>query len=112
MSHLLVVTRPELVSGFHLAGVEAVAAANADAARDIISKWLDAGEVGLLAVDETLLAGFDSTFRQRLAAAENLPHLALPSGDLSQTPLSGPGRIAAWLRQAVGFHITFHGERM
>ena len=112
MSRLWVVTRPELVCGFHLAGVDAVTAQDAAAAQELIGKWLDDGEAGLLAIDETLLAAFDSPFRQRLAAAEQLPHLALPSGDLSETPLSGPGRIAAWLRQAVGFHITFHGEQM
>jgi vacuolar-type H+-ATPase subunit F/Vma7 len=112
MSHLLVVTRPDLVCGFHLAGVEAVAAADATAAQEFIAKWLDAGEVGLLAIDETLLADFDPAFSQRLAAAEQLPHLALPSGDLSETSSPGPSRIAAWLRRAIGFHITFHGEQM
>jgi V/A-type H+-transporting ATPase subunit F len=112
MSRLLVVTRPELASGFHLAGVEAFAAANADAARQLIDKWLESGETGLLAVDEDLLSDFDAAFRQRLAAAEQLPHLALPGGRLSETSLSGRRRIAAMLRHAVGVHITFHGEQM
>ena len=65
MSRLLVVTQPELASGFHLAGVDAFAAANAEEARQLIAKWLDSGESGLLGVDEKLLAGFDAAFRRR-----------------------------------------------
>lgn len=110
MSRLLVVTRPELVSGFHLAGVEAFPAADGREARQLITKWLDADEVGLLAIDEELLSGLDAGFRQRLAAADQLPHLALPTGLASATPLTGRGRVAALLRRAIGFHITFHGE--
>ncbi len=112
MSRLLVVTRPELAVGFHLAGVEAFAAANAETARQLIDKWLDAGETGLLAVDEGLLSEFDTAFRQRLADAEQLPFLSLPGGSLSETSLSGRRRIAALLRHAVGVHITFHGEQV
>lgn len=109
MSRLLVVTQPELASGFHLAGVDAFAAANAEEACQLIAKWLDSGESGLLAVDEKLLAGFDAAFRRRLDGAEQLPYLTLPSGSAAEGDLSEQRRIAALLRQAVGVHISFHG---
>jgi len=111
MSRLLVVTRPDLVNGFHLAGVEAFAAADVEAARQLIAKWLESGETGLLAVDEELLSDFDAAFRQRLAEAEQLPHLALPAGRLADKTQSSRRRIAALLRHAVGVHITFQGEQ-
>ncbi len=109
MSRLLVVTQPELAPGFHLAGVNAFAAANAEEACQMISKWLDSGESGLLAVDETLLAGFDAAFRRRLDGAEQLPYLMLPEGSTAEGDLSEHRRIASLLRQAVGVHISFHG---
>ncbi len=110
MSRLLVVTQPGLVTGFHLAGVDAFAAASVSEAQTLITGWLEAGEAGLLAIDEALLAGFDDAFRQRLTASEQLHHLALPDGQLADTAASGRHHIAALLRQALGFHITFRGE--
>jgi vacuolar-type H+-ATPase subunit F/Vma7 len=111
MSQLLIVTRPELVSGFHLAGVEAYAAGDAATAQGLIARWLDEGETGLLAIDEDLMDAIDPAFQRRLAAADQLPHLLLPGGEAAETERSGQQRIAALLRRAIGFHITFHGEQ-
>ncbi len=111
MSRLLIVTCPELVSGFHLAGVEAYAAGDAAVAQRLIGGWLDKGETGLLAIDETLANEFDHAFQRRLAAADHLPHLLLPGGQAAGTERAGQRRIAALLRRAIGFQITFHGEQ-
>jgi vacuolar-type H+-ATPase subunit F/Vma7 len=110
MSHLLILTRPSLVSGFRLAGVEAHAAEDARAAERLIGQWLEAGETGLLAVDEGLLAACDPAFRRRLEAAEYLPHIALPSGEPLGPEAFGPKQIAEIIRRAIGFHVTFRGE--
>ncbi len=111
MSRLLVVTRPSLVPGFRLAGVEAFPAEEAEEAQRLIGKWLDKHEAGLLAVDDGLLAGFDPAFRRGLEAADQLPHLAIPGGG----PLGPAGfrrqQIAELIRKAIGFHITFRGEQ-
>lgn len=111
MSRLLVVTRPSLVSGFHLAGVEAFAAEDAEAAQRLIGGWLDRGEPGLLAVDEGLLAEFDSAFRRRLESADQLPYLAVPSGEPLQPEASHRNQITELIRKAIGFHVTFRGEQ-
>jgi vacuolar-type H+-ATPase subunit F/Vma7 len=110
MSRLLVVTRPSLAPGFHLAGVEAYAAEDARAAQQLIGQWLEAGETGLLAVDEGLLAACDATFRRRLEAAERLPHIAFPCGEPLGPEAFGPKQIADLIRRAIGFHVTFRGE--
>lgn len=111
MSRLLIVTRPTLVSGFRLAGVDAFAVADSVAAQQLIARWLAAGETGLLAIDEELLAGFDEPFRQKLAAAEHLPHLALPVGQQAGSKQIGRSRIAELLRKTIGFHMMFQGEQ-
>ncbi len=110
MSRLLVVTRPTLVCGFHLAGVEAFLAEDAEEAEDIVARWLDSGESGLIAIDDGLIAGFDPAFRRRLEAAEHMPHLAIPGGEPLAPGASRRRRIAELIRRAVGFHITFQGE--
>ena len=110
MSRLLVVTRPSLVPGFRLAGVEAFPAEEAEEAQRLIDKWLYKHEAGLLAVDDGLLAGFDPAFRWRLEAADQLPHLAIPGGGPLGPAGSRRRQIAELIRKAIGFHITFRGE--
>lgn len=111
MSRLFVVTRPSLVPGFHLAGVEAFSAEDAEEAQRLIAEWLDTSETGLLAVDDGLLAGFDSAFRRRLEASDGLPHLAIPGGEPLGPAGSRRRQIAELIRRAIGFHITFRGEQ-
>lgn len=124
MSRLLIITHPTLVAGFQLAGVDAFGAADAAAAQQLVARWLETGETGLLAIDEELLAGFDPSLLQRLAAADgrnsgssqkpvsSLPYLALPRGRQAESGSAGRQRIAEWLRQTIGFHITLHDERV
>ncbi|MBI3361468.1 MAG: hypothetical protein HY023_10200 [Chloroflexi bacterium] len=112
MSRLLALTRPSLLPGFHLAGVEAFAAEDAEEAEQIIGDWLSAGEVGLIAVDDGLLAEFDPVFRRRLESADQLPCLAIPGGGPLGPEGSRKRRIAELIRRAIGFHITFKGEQV
>lgn len=110
MSQLFIITRPSLVTGFQLAGVNACGAEDVETAQELIDKWLDAGEVGLLAIDDGLLTRMDTVFLRRLDAYENLPYLAIPGGQPLGPEASRRHRIAALIRRAIGFHITFKGE--
>lgn len=110
MSRLIVVARPELVTGFQLAGVDAFAAEDAASAQRLVVGWLDAGESGLLAVDEWLLDGFEPAVVARMTASERLPYLPLPDGLPVQGVPAAHSRIAQLLRQAVGFHISFQSD--
>jgi vacuolar-type H+-ATPase subunit F/Vma7 len=109
MSRLLVITRPALVPGFHLAGVEAFGAEDSGAATRLIDGWLEAGEAGLLAIDEALLDGLDAAFRRRLDSASRLPYLALPGGEPAGQAGSPQAQMAELMRRAIGVHITFKG---
>ena len=110
MSQLFVVTRPGLVPGFQLAGVDAHGAEDAGTAQELIGKWLDAGEEGLLAIDDGLLEYMDANFLKRLSASGRLLHLAIPGGKPLGPEASQRHRITALIRRAIGFHITFKGE--
>ena len=110
MSQLFVVTRPSLVPGFQLAGVDAHGVEDVESAQELIEKWMTAGEMGLLAIDDGLLAHMDSDFLKRLTATENLPYLAIPGGQPLGPEASQRHRIAALIRRAIGIHITFKGS--
>jgi len=110
MSQLFVLTRSDLVPGFQLAGVDAHGVEDVETAQELIAKWLDAGEVGLLAIDDGLLDHMDVNFMKRLSLSEHLPYLAIPGGKPLGLEVSQRHRIAALIRKAIGFHITFKGE--
>lgn len=110
MSRLLVVTRPELVHGFQLAGVDAYGAEDVESAQELIDSWLVAGEVGLLAIDDGLLESMDPAVVRRLETSDRLPFLAIPGGRPLGPEASRKYRIAEMIRRAIGFHITFRGE--
>ncbi|MBV6450448.1 MAG: hypothetical protein DCC56_05010 [Anaerolineae bacterium] len=110
MSQLFVVTRPALVPGFQLAGVDAHGADDVESAQEMIQTWIHAGESGLLAIDDGLLARMDEAFIKRLDSAAQLPYIAIPGGKPLGEEASQKDRIAALIRQAIGAHITFKGK--
>ncbi|MEA3441486.1 MAG: V-type ATP synthase subunit F [Chloroflexota bacterium] len=110
MSRLIFVTRPSLVHGFQLAGVEAYGAQDYETAQEIISDWMSKGETGLLAIDDGLLAYMDQTFIKKLEAYEPFLYLSIPMGESLGPEFSRKHRVAQLIRHAIGFHITFRGE--
>jgi vacuolar-type H+-ATPase subunit F/Vma7 len=111
MSQLLVITRPSLVPGFQLAGVDAYGVDDVEAAQGLIEKWIIAGEADLLAIDDGLLAHMDANFLKHLDASEHLLYLAIPGGVALGPEVSQRHRITTMIRRAIGFHITFKGEQ-
>lgn len=110
MSRLLVITRPNLVDGFRLAGVEAYAAEDVETAQELIESWVEAGESGLLAIDDGFLEHINPVVMKRLEATEQLDYLAIPGGEPLGPEGSRRQRLALQIRRAIGFHITFKGE--
>jgi V/A-type H+-transporting ATPase subunit F len=110
MSRLLVITRPNLVDGFRLAGVEAYAAEDVETAQELIESWIEAGETGLLAIDDGFLERIDPVVMKRLEATGQLDYLAIPGGEPLGPEASRRHRLAQQIRRAIGFHITFKGE--
>jgi vacuolar-type H+-ATPase subunit F/Vma7 len=110
MSQLFIITRPGLVPGFQLAGVDAYGVEEAEAAQALIEKWMIAGEAGLLAIDDGLLAHMDANFLKRLESSEHLLYLAIPGGGALGPDVSQRHHITTMIRRAIGFHITFKGE--
>ena len=110
MGRLLLITRPELQTGFQLAGVQAFAAENGAETGTLIRRWLHAGETGLLAIDEVLFVQLDEDTRQEMDGAEELPYLALPCGETAAAAVSAEYFVAEMIRRTIGFQLTFTGE--
>lgn len=110
MSRLFIITRPSLVSGFQLAGIDAFGATDVETAQELISSWLARGETGLLAIDDGLLANMDPVFIKNLQTYQQLPYLSIPSGQPLGPEASRRYQLVQTIRRAIGFHITFKGE--
>lgn len=110
MSRLFIITRPALVPGFQLAGVDAYGAPDVETAQELITSWMDRGETGLLAIDDGLLAKIDPVMIKNLQSYEHLPFLSIPSGQPLGPEASRRHQLAESIRRAIGFHITFKGE--
>lgn len=110
MSRLFIITRPALVPGFQLAGVDAYGATDVEAAQELITTWLDRGETGLLAIDDGILMKMDPVIIKNLQSYEHLPYLSIPSGQPLGPEASRRHQLAERIRRAIGFQITFKGE--
>jgi vacuolar-type H+-ATPase subunit F/Vma7 len=110
MTRLLVITRPELVAGFYLSGVDAHGVEDVESAQELIQSWWEAGEAGLMAIDDGILEKMEPSFVLRMEAYEKMPYLAIPGGEPLGPEASRKHRIAEIIRRAVGVHITFKGE--
>jgi vacuolar-type H+-ATPase subunit F/Vma7 len=112
MSRLVILTRPYLVPGFQLAGVDVYGAEDIEGAQELIERWIEAGEVGLLAIDDGLLEHVDPSLIHRLDSFGQFPYLPIPGGQPLGPESSRRYRIAEMIRRAIGFHITFKGEEI
>jgi vacuolar-type H+-ATPase subunit F/Vma7 len=108
--HLRIITRPTLVAGFRLAGMDAYSAEDVESARALIETWLDSQETVLVAIDDGLLERMDPRFVASLDSAKQLYYLAIPGGAALGFEASREQRIREMIRQAIGFQITFKGQ--
>lgn len=109
MNELLVVIRPELLTGFQLAGVKAFAAEDVETAEELIQSWLEEGQGGLVAIDDGLLSQMKRGLLNRLRRSNTLFHIAIPGGEPLGEEYRRKHRLAEMIRQSIGFHITFGG---
>jgi vacuolar-type H+-ATPase subunit F/Vma7 len=107
-SKVIIITNPELISGFRLAGVEVHEARNSVEAGAIISRVLRIGrEFGIIGIDEDLAAGLDPSLQEELEAA-GIP-LLIPFSTAGIYGLEKRRREEDYtdnlIRSAIGYHI-------
>lgn len=108
MGRLIVVTTPELETGYRLAGVATRATASTGEASEALRELIDAGAEGdVIAVHEPFYQELDARLRRRIDALASPLVVALPGGDESGAEGERRARLLRILWQAVGYEITF-----
>lgn len=110
MSRMLVLVHPNLVAGFHLAGVDAYSAEDVESAQQLIESWLQSGEAALLAVEEELLSHIDPELLKRMDGSDNLLYVTIPGGASPASLQTRRARISRMIQRAIGVHIAFEGD--
>lgn len=107
---MVVITTPELIAGYRLAGVATLAAASGSEASVRVRELVDdAGERGIIAIHEPFLADLDPALRRRLDDSTAPLLVALPSGEAEAGESARRDRLLRTLWRAIGYHIGFPG---
>jgi vacuolar-type H+-ATPase subunit F/Vma7 len=110
MSRLIVLATDEAALGFGLTGVEVIPAPPGDEAQTRLLGLVEDETVGLIAVSPTVLDRLEPATRRRLEALTRPVVVALPRVETAASAPSRRAQLAALLRRAVGFDLTFPGE--
>ena len=110
MARLVVLADDETALGFALAGVEVTPIEDVEAGRRRLRDLLADPTVGLIAASEALLGWLDDPTRRKVESSYRPVVVGLPTAGPVQGFASRRERLAALLRRAIGFHITFPGE--
>ncbi|GAB4432807.1 MAG: hypothetical protein Fur0044_30340 [Anaerolineae bacterium] len=111
MGRLMVITTPDLVSGFQLAGVETFAVEDVEAAEEVLQQLLTGGEASLIVVQRALLEAMNPRLQRQAEASYQPVVMAIPGGLPTLTRGERRRHVSALLRRAIGFQITFGGEQ-
>ena len=108
---LIVITNPELVSGFHLAGVEVQEARNGEEAGAIISRIVRLGrEFGIIGIDEDLYTQVDPKLIEDVDEAGIPLLITFPTAVIYSLDKmkQEDDYTANLIRNAIGYHIKLN----
>jgi V/A-type H+/Na+-transporting ATPase subunit F len=110
MARLVVIADPETSLGFQLSGVEVVRADDLEIAATQLAQLLGDATVGLIAIGAGLAARLDDGQRRRVENSYRPVVVTLPAGGPTLGFATRREYLAALIRRAIGFHITFAEE--
>jgi vacuolar-type H+-ATPase subunit F/Vma7 len=106
MSRLLVLTTPELATGYRLAGVAVLEVSSSADAATRLEQLLDHHD-GVIAVHAPYFHAFGRSLRRRLEALRAPLVVPQPAGPTDDEARDHRQRLGKFLRQAAGYEITF-----
>ncbi|QGN34408.1 V-type ATP synthase subunit F [Microlunatus sp. Gsoil 973] len=109
MSRLIIMTIPELIPGYQLAGAETIRVGSAAEAQTRLEEMLLAEE-GVIALHASYYDALPAPFRRHLDTIQVPLVVRLPAGTAADQAEDRRDRLLELLRQAVGYGITFGSE--
>lgn len=106
MYKLVVLTDPETADGFRLAGVDVHAAASNEEARKILGHLVDDDASGIIAVNESMMAGVDERLQRKIDTSYRPIVISLPITEQLQLGDDHRAYLSRLIRRAIGFDIT------
>jgi vacuolar-type H+-ATPase subunit F/Vma7 len=111
MSRLIVLTTPDIVPGYRLAGASTVPVVSTEeAASELLSLVDERGERGVIAIHEPFHLALDRDLRRRFDETTEPLVVPLPAGEPGEGDGGRRERLVKMLWQAVGYEITFDAE--
>jgi len=110
MRKLVVVTKFDQVSGFRLAGINAIGVDHIQDVNELILSWLNNKDEILLALDDSFFQNLDPKLINQIYASDEMLLATIPDGPVSGAEASRKKRIFEMIRHATGAQIRFKGE--
>lgn len=110
MTHMIIITKPDMADGFRLTGVDVRAVDSAQDASQIIHDLLSGKEAVILAIDDGLLGQLDPTLIKQVYKSDKTFLVTMPEGPMRMGEIKRMDRIYDMIRHATGVQIKFKGE--
>jgi vacuolar-type H+-ATPase subunit F/Vma7 len=108
MGRLIILTTPDLESGYRLAGVSTRAIASVDEAAETLDELLERGGEGdVVAVHEPFFNELHAPLRRRIDSLVSPLVVALPGGEGAHAEAERRAQHLRILWEAVGYQISF-----
>jgi len=111
MGRLMVITTPDLETGFRLAGVETFGVKSADEAERVLRGFLEGEEASLIVVRQDLLQDMSPRLQRQTEMSYSPVVMSIPGGTPAAMRGTRRQHIAELIRRAIGFHIVFDAEQ-
>lgn len=112
MGRVIVITTPEMASGYQMAHVHTIVVGSAKEAQTRLEGLLTDSDVSVIAIHAAYLADIDDAVRRRIEALPVPAVVAVPTGPAGRGEAPRREQLASMLRRAIGFEITFQAEEV
>jgi len=112
MGRVIVITTPEMASGYQMAHVHTIVVGSAKEAQTCLEGLLTDSDVSVIAIHSAYLADIDDAVRRRIEALPVPAVVAVPAGPAQRGEAPRREQLASMLRRAIGFEITFQAEEV
>lgn len=110
MTHMIVITKPEMADGFRLSGVDTRSVERVQDAASIIQEILHGDQPVVLAVDDGIFMQLDPALIKQAHKSNKTLLVTIPEGPMRVGEIKRMDRVYDMIRHATGVRIKFKGE--